>query len=227
MSFLVAAWITLLTVYGMFPKAFNGRTGLYVLLAHLLGLGLVPMALYLQRRYQQGHLAVAHEQTAFDVRVGKFYRLSGMAMLYAVLIFLAGMLAIFVVGWLGGLSIPWVMAAVLIAVYLVMLCVVGGYFTARLQNLVWNGTRSPGLAFRSTLSAIALIKLWFKNWLLTLVTVGFYHPYAKVASARLRLEAVTLLATVNVDELVAAQEANATTATGDAAGDLFGLDLGL
>jgi uncharacterized membrane protein YjgN (DUF898 family) len=122
---------------------------------------------------------------------------------------------------------PWTITALLMGGYLVVLCVVGGYFVARLQNLIWNGTRSPGLAFRSALPAGALIQLRFKNWLLTLVTLGLYHPYAEVASARLRLESVRLLPTVDVDGLVAAQNANASTATGDAAGDLFGLDFGL
>lgn len=186
-----------------------------------------PYGLWLVKRYQHGHLALADERSAFDVRPGKFFGL------YA-LTFLIGLLmgVVFVVLLLLGSRVfsalpTWMMVALALIAYLLVLCVVGGYFMAQLQNLVWNGTRSPGLAFRSALPASALIKLWFKNWLLTLLTVGLYHPYAKVASARLRLEAVTLLATLNVDELMAAQDANAATATGDAAGDLFGLDFGL
>ncbi|EYC50257.1 hypothetical protein AZ34_03640 [Hylemonella gracilis str. Niagara R] len=198
-----------------------------ILLSYPVALVLIPAGFWLHRRYQQGHLAIANEQAAFHVGASKFYRLFGVAFVYFLLVLLVAGLAIFALGKVGALSSNWLLTAILIVAYLAVLCVVGGYFTARLQNLVWNGTRSPGLAFRSTLSAIALIKLWFKNWLLTLLTIGLYHPYAKVANARLRLEAVSLLATVNLDELVAAQDANAATATGEAAGDLFGLDLGL
>lgn len=198
-----------------------------ILLAYPVSLALIPAGFWLHRRYQQGHLAIAHEQTAFDVGAGQFYRLCGMALLYFTLLVLAGALAIFGLTKSRAFAMPWTITALVLGGYLVVLCVIGGYFVARLQNLTWNGTRSPGLAFRSALSAGALIQLWFKNWLLTLVTVGLYHPFAKVANARLRLESVTLLATVNVDELVAAQGANATTAMGDAAGDLFGLDFGL
>jgi uncharacterized membrane protein YjgN (DUF898 family) len=198
-----------------------------ILLAYPVSLALVPAGFWLQRRYQQGHLAIANEQTAFDVGAGQFYRLFGIAVLYSLLLVLAGALAIFGFGKAHVLSMPWTFTALLMGGYLVVLCVVGGYFVARLQNLTWNGTRSPGLAFRSALPAGALIQLRFKNWLLTLVTLGLYHPYAAVASARLRLESVRLLPTVDVDGLVAAQNANASTATGDAAGDLFGLDFGL
>jgi uncharacterized membrane protein YjgN (DUF898 family) len=186
-----------------------------------------PYGLWLVKRYQNGHLALADERSAFDVGLGKFFGLYGMTFLLGLL-----MGGVFVVlAFMGGgifSALPrWMIVALPFVAYLLALCIVGGYFAAHLQNLVWNGTRSKNLALRSTLPSGALIQLWFKNWLLTLVTVGFYHPYAKVASARLRLESVTLLATVNVDELVAAQGANAATATGDAAGELFGLDFSL
>lgn len=198
-------------------------------LTYLALLVVIPVQLWLVTRYQNGHLALAGEHSTFDVGLGKFYRLSLITLLYFVLLILVfvGLLVGGAIVLRGASFTPWIMGVLFVIGYLCMLCVTGGYFVARLQNLTWNGTRSPGLTFRSTLPASALIKLWFKNWLLALVTVGLYHPYAKVASTRLRLEAVTLLAAVNVDEMVAAQEANASTATGDAAGDLFGLDFGL
>lgn len=186
-----------------------------------------PYSLWLINRYQHGHLALADERSTFEVGVGKFFGLYGMTFLLGLLMGVVFVILVFV-GFRMFSALPkWLLVPVPIAAYLMVLCVVGGYFTAQLQNLVWNGTRSPGLSFRSTLPEGALIQLWFKNWVLTLITVGLYYPYAKVASARLRLESVTLLATADVDGLVASQEASAVTATGDAAGDLFGLDFGL
>ncbi|MFO6418693.1 YjgN family protein [Hylemonella sp. W303a] len=223
----LAVFVIGITLATSTSKVLQSHALILILLAYPVGLALIPAGFWLHRRYQQAHLAIASEQTTFDVGAGKFYRLFGVALLYAVLLFLAGALAIFGLGKSQVLSMPWAITALVMGGYLLILCVVGGYFVARLQNLTWNGTRSPGLAFRSALPAGALIQLWFKNWLLTLVTLGLYHPYAKVANARLRLEAVTLLATADMDELVAAHDANAATATGDAAGDLFGLDFGL
>lgn len=186
-----------------------------------------PYSVWLIKRYQHGHLALAGERSTFAVGLGKFYGVYGMTFMLGLLMGIVFVIFIFV-GFRMFSALPtWMLVALPIVAYLMVLCVVGGYFTAQLQNLVWNGTRSNGLAFSSTLPAGALIQLWFKNWLLTLLTLGLYHPYAAVASARLRLESVTLLATADVDGLVATQDANAATATGDAAGDLFGLDFGL
>jgi uncharacterized membrane protein YjgN (DUF898 family) len=235
--------VLLATVRLMMPGSYNpdafanlvNQSYLYEALAkyalYLVIIALVPTSFWLYKRYQQNNLAVASEQAVFVVGLGKFYRLFCVSLFYCLFCIFAVFVAILGIGQaLSALNL-WAKGPFLIILtsvaYLAVLCVIGGYFTAQLQNLIWNGTRSSGLAFRSTLPAGALIKLWFQNWLLTLVTVGFYHPYAKVANARLRLESVTLLATVNVDELVAAQGANAATATGDAVGDLFGLDFGL
>ncbi|EGI76684.1 hypothetical protein HGR_10340 [Hylemonella gracilis ATCC 19624] len=224
---LLAVFVIGITLASSTAQVLQSHALIIILLAYPVGLALIPAGFWLHRRYQQAHLAIAHEQTAFDAGAGQFYRLFGMTLLYSTLLFLAGAVAIIGLTKSRALAMPWTITALVIVGYLLVLCVVGGYFVARLQNLTWNGTRSPGLAFRSALPAGALIQLWFKNWLLTLVTVGLYHPFAKVANARLRLEAVTLLPTVNLDELVAAQNANASSAMGDAAGDLFGLDFGL
>ncbi|MDF3823181.1 DUF898 family protein, partial [Leptospira sp. 96542] len=186
-----------------------------------------PYSLWLIKRYQHGHLALADERSSFEVGLGKFFGVYGLTFLLGLLMGLVFVILVFVGFRLFSALPTWMLVALPLVAYLLVLCVVGGYFTAQLQNLVWNGTRSPGLAFRSTLPEGGLIQLWFKNWLLTLLTVGLYHPYAAVASARLRLEAVTLLPTVDVDGLVAAHDAHASTATGDAAGDLFGMDFGL
>jgi uncharacterized membrane protein YjgN (DUF898 family) len=105
--------------------------------------------------------------------------------------------------------------------------VAGGYWTARLQNLVWGHTASPRLRFDSSLRARALAGLWFKNTLLVLLTLGLYMPFAQVASARLRLEAMTVISDVDPDELAASAAQADEAAAGDAAGDLLGFDIGL
>jgi uncharacterized membrane protein YjgN (DUF898 family) len=101
------------------------------------------------------------------------------------------------------------------------------YGAARLQNLVWNGTRSEALGFRSQLKFRRLCGLTLKNWLLTLLTLGLYRPFAAVASARLRLEAVSIGCDEDPADWVAAAHAGHADATGEIAGDFFGIDMGL
>ena len=100
-------------------------------------------------------------------------------------------------------------------------------FIARLQNLVWNGTRSAHLHFESALRFRPLVALSLRNWLLILVTPGLYFPSAAVATARLRLEAVTLVSQLHPDALFSQVERFSESAVGDAAADIAGIDLGL
>jgi uncharacterized membrane protein YjgN (DUF898 family) len=67
-----------------------------------------------------------------------------------------------------------------------------GFLSARLQNLLWTGTRSQQLVFLSRLSARSLGWLNLKSGLLTIVTLGMYRPFAVVASTRLKLHAVRI-----------------------------------
>jgi uncharacterized membrane protein YjgN (DUF898 family) len=59
------------------------------------------------------------------------------------------------------------------------------------------------------------------------LTLGLYWPFAAVAMQRIRIEAVTLLLSVDPQRLVERAGAAEGEAAGDAAGDLFGMDIGL
>jgi uncharacterized membrane protein YjgN (DUF898 family) len=111
--------------------------------------------------------------------------------------------------------------------YLAVVTFVGSLIGARLQNLVWNHTRSDHLRFHSQLGVGALTRLSMKNWLLIVLTLGLYLPFAAVASAKLRLQALQLESDIHPDAWVSLASHTDESAAGDAAGDLFGIDIGL
>jgi uncharacterized membrane protein YjgN (DUF898 family) len=102
-----------------------------------------------------------------------------------------------------------------------------GYYTAQIQNLVWSATCGPQISFSSALSGSATAKLGARNFLLTLFTLGLYRPFAAVAMARLRLQAVTVILVADFEDQVRAVPGVFNDASGDAVGDFFGLDVGL
>ena len=77
---------------------------------------------------------------------------------------------------------------------------------------------------QSTLTS-AFVEALFDG-LLVILTLGLYWPFAAVALARMRLEAVTVKTRVSPDTLVNQMKGAEGDAAGDAAGDLFGLDIG-
>ncbi len=214
------------------------------MLVPLLMVFAAPALLWLMRRYQQGHLALGGEQARFEVPLRRFYVVAlkafGLLMLFA---FLVGIGAAIVAGGLSALGergaaadgegaamdIVQLLFTLLpaLVVLLLLQVVVLPYFVTRLQNLVWNGTRSAQLSFHSTLTVRAMMGLALRNWLLIIVTLGLYLPFAAVATARLRLQAVSVACAVDPDTFFSEAERLEETAAGDAAGDIAGLDIGL
>ncbi|MBI3367686.1 MAG: DUF898 domain-containing protein [Burkholderiales bacterium] len=202
-------------------------------------LGLSPWMAARVKRYQHDHYGYAGEASRFEASTASFY---GLWLRFGALMFglgaLTGLVAALVMpvlvrgqvgGGRAGPSAAAVGAIVLLLVFFygLLFTVAQPYFTSRLQNLVWDGTRSQHLRFQSRLGARALARLTLKNLLLMIVTLGFYRPFAAVATARLRLEAVTLLVRGDIAQWSQALAGASNDAAGDAAGDLLGIDIGL
>jgi uncharacterized membrane protein YjgN (DUF898 family) len=215
-------------------------SGLDVFLALLPGLvmmALLPLFFWLLKRLQHSNYALGPERTGFGATLGAFYGLAlktggvGLLTIAALLAVVAGVVA-FATMLMGqqrdAQAAAFVMTLLIgIFAYLLVFALAGGFWTARLQNLVWGRTASARLSFTSTLRARSLAGLWLKNTLLIMLTLGLYFPFAQVASARLRLQAITVVSTLDPDELAASAGRADEAAAGDAAGDLLGFDIGL
>ncbi|RQO60356.1 hypothetical protein DBR47_08270 [Paucibacter sp. KBW04] len=194
----------------------------------LLMLGLAPWALACIKRYQHNGYQYAEEQTQLDTPTRRFYGLGLKVFLMGILpLVLTGVLAAVLLPMFKGRPeiLPLVFIALFLA-YLFFFAVSGPLFNARLQNLVWSNTRSPSLQFDSQLKARRLVILTFKNWLLTALTLSLYRPFAAVATARLRLESVSIDLQGDLDRWIARAGQGSSETAGEAAGDFFGFDMG-
>lgn len=197
---------------------------------------LSPWSLALFKRYQHNGYRIAGQHARVKLSVAEVYLLAlktvGMALLPMILVLILGAVAALMAqrgGRLGGggpASAMLVMLPLLLT-YLLLFAIVMPYGATRMQNLAWNGTRSEALGFRSALKFRSLFVLTLKNWLLTALTLGLYRPFAAVATARLRLEAVSIGCDEDPADWVAVAAAGHADATGDIAGDFFGIDMGL
>ena len=70
------------------------------------------------------------------------------------------------------------------------------------------------------------MKLYLKNLTLTVLTLGIYYPWAKVATVRYQLENTHLVAQGDLDEFCASASVGGT-ATGEEISDFFDVDFGL
>jgi uncharacterized membrane protein YjgN (DUF898 family) len=204
----------------------------------LIGLLLLPFIIWSLKRYQHGHYALGRVQTQLRTGPGSFYMVFAKALGFVLLVVLAIGLVAFGVGFgfgmnpaavrSKGLGIFFAIVIGILAVYFALFLVIQTFVASRLQNLAWNRTKSSEIRFESRLRLGPLIALTLKNLLLVMLTLGFYWPFAAVAVARLRLQSVTVFTRRPVDELAGRLGAHGDReAAGDAAGDIFGLDVGL
>ena len=214
----------------------------YALFSGLVTLAILPALPWLWwklKKYQHDHYAFGPLRTRLQAGPGAFYAVflkTGGVMLLGVLA-LGAVVGLAVAG--GGLGVLrgrdpgsmgvalFAIALAFLAVLLALQAVLGAYLTSRVQNLLWSHTGGAGLQFDSALQFRPLFALTLKNWLLLLLTLGLYWPFAAVARTRMRLEAVSLRLDADPQALADAAMPSEGEAAGDAAGDLFGVDIGL
>lgn len=118
-------------------------------------------------------------------------------------------------------------SAVLVPVVLIFFnAIVKSYWVVRMQNLIWTRTGNRNVRFVSQLALAPFVWQQFKNYALILLSLGLYWPFAVVATRRMQLEAVTLRSSTSLDAITARAQAE-SGALGDAAADIFDMDMGL
>lgn len=201
---------------------------------------LMPWLMARLKRYQHGGYVFAGQRTRLRVGTARFYGLflktGGVSLLVAVVAAAVFALVMFLVarGMFTELAagqrrvlVTLLVPVALGVIYLLIPLVSAPYFGARFQNLLWGGTRSEKIRFGSALRFRSLFRVTLVNWLLIVVTLGLYWPFAKVRAARLKLEAMSLEVDGPVDDWLASAQVTGKGVLGDAAGDFFGMDMGL
>jgi uncharacterized membrane protein YjgN (DUF898 family) len=198
---------------------------------------LFPLSLAWVKRYQHGHYHYAGEQTRLDVGTGRFYTfalkilgVSLLALAVAGAVFATLMTVTLASHTRGSAMPPWFVPVMILgslSMYAIYFALVMPFAQSRLQNLVWGHTRSQALRCHSQLKLWPMGTLTLKNLLLVIVTLGLYWPFAAVALARLRLSAISVELDGDLSQWRASAAGGQNDATGDAAGDFFGIDMGL
>jgi uncharacterized membrane protein YjgN (DUF898 family) len=103
---------------------------------------------------------------------------------------------------------------------------IGPVFHALITNLIWNNTRLGEHRIECNMSPWVLIWITASNFVLVVLTVGLFIPWAVVRSARFQLESVRVLPAGDLQEFVAA-EPERIGAVGEEAATAFDFDIAL
>jgi uncharacterized membrane protein YjgN (DUF898 family) len=100
------------------------------------------------------------------------------------------------------------------------------YREARMFKLVWSNVGLGSVArFKCELGVWRYVGLRLKNMLLSMLTFGFYRPFAITSEYRMKTESVTLHVKGGLDQLVGRAVTRQQGGVGDAIADAVGLDL--
>jgi uncharacterized membrane protein YjgN (DUF898 family) len=189
------------------------------------------------KRYQHGATTCGSLRFEMDRSVGAFYGLYARTFLVALPGLVVSTFAIGLATYLttrqgGGApsltpAATYVVIAVAYALFLLVYAVAGAFFVARAQRLVWSRTRGGPIRFATSIRARALMGVWLRNGLLTVLSLGLYWPFAAVNIARYRLECMSVEAAAPLGTIAAGALAVEPSAAGEGAVDLFGWDVGL
>ena len=190
---------------------------------------LAPLAHQRFKRYQHKNTRFGTAPFDFSATPGNFYgvylRTFGLAVLAVVV---AGVLSLLLgVSFHRAPGIGQIFGFIVIGLFMyAAMLFLTPYVLSRLQNLVWSNTTLGAHRFQSQVGAGKLFWIFVSNAVMIVITVGLFTPFARVRTARYKLESVTMFASGSLDTFVAG-ETTKVSALGDATVDWYDIDIAL
>ncbi len=234
---------------GGIPQSFK-VFALFPILSVLTAGLLFPFAHQRIKEYQHDKASFGQSQFSFHGKISEFYKVylktflmlclpAGLILGVVFAIFSGALMDIFELGVedlseSGSYATQAVLGLFILAglllVFFTASIFIRPYFNARMQNLVWNNTTlgegESAHHFVSNVKARQLFFIMFTNFLLVIITLGFYRPFAVIRLMKYQIESVSMISQGSLDEF-AAQEGAAVSALGDEAADMFDVDFAL
>jgi uncharacterized membrane protein YjgN (DUF898 family) len=185
------------------------------------------------KQYQHGNSRYGQTPFSFSATPGQYYKIY-------IIAGLLGLALLFLVGVFFGAALMQSMATtdgvprsgyafVLPIIFLVLLfviyqTVIGPFIQARLQNVVWNHTTLGKHSFFSDVSARKLFAITFTNFILIVLTLGLYKPFATIRLLRYRLSTMAFVPHGSLEDFLAGQSQQ-QSATGEETAEMFDVDI--
>lgn len=189
----------------------------------------LPMWMRAIKRFQLDNLSFGRTKFSCTPSVSGFFGAYFKGGLLAiVLVAVAALVLVPMIGPRRGAPDPETMALatfVPIAYFVLLTLIVRPYIATRLANLTWNATAVGGKTFISTQTYRSYLGLVVGNFLLIVVTLGLYWPWAKVREASYRLDRLMLEGT-DLDAFAGMARSD-NAAVGEEIADAFDLDFSL
>lgn len=188
----------------------------------------MPMWMRAVKRFQLDNLSYGASPFKSDPEVRGFfgaYFKAGLLMILPIAVFVAFLIPAIASGGKSSASIGLMGILLPIGFLLTFSLLVRPYVQVRLANLTWNATSLSGRSFISTQAYGSYLSVVVGNFLMVVLTLGLYWPWAKVREAAYRLEHLALEDT-DLNRFASLAH-NERSAVGEEIADAFDLDFSL
>ncbi len=178
------------------------------------------------RCYQQEHIMYGNQRAAFSLTTTELatpYLQAVFACMALLLLFAVTTMVGMSNGKLQGMD-RLVYALIFIVLGYLMIVLTGPLVVVRMNNLAWSATAFPGVEIACTMRARTYLRLQTVNVVLTLLTLGLFHPFAAVRTWRYRVAHLSVAAPAGLEQ-AARMAVPRSTAAGDGVADFLGVDL--
>lgn len=186
---------------------------------------LAPLAYQRMRRFMHQSVRYGNLPGSMTAPVGAFYRVFGMVLVWSLLA-LVLLLSPFIIMFISNGGFGVAIAFGIYIGFIVTALLIGPYAIVRLRNLVWNNSRLGEHRLVSRAEVLPYFRLMAVNYILILLTLGLFLPFARIRSARYLLTTMAVVPQGNLDEVIAIQRQR-VGAAGEETADLFDVDLAL
>ncbi|MDR1849643.1 MAG: DUF898 domain-containing protein [Zoogloeaceae bacterium] len=197
---------------------------------------LLPVLVHAFQRFRFEHLAFGASRFHIQYRLQSLYGicllgiwpLVAISCCFALLVLNITLFTAFMIDFSPSISKSSVMFLMSMFFILVAFAwfVTPAYFKALVSNLAWNSASLDRHRFVSDQTYWGITGITLSNWLLILLTLGLYWPWAKVRMAVYRARHAAIRVKGNLDDFLAGAE-DEKNATGEELADIFGLDVAL
>lgn len=180
-----------------------------------LSLGILfPYVYFRQKKFVVENSSYGTTRFEFNATAGEYYRL----FFHAIVPLIAGGAA------MAAAVVLLPPAAFLVG--LVLYLYLFAFFSVKTTNLLFNSSRLARHRLEATLKIKEYLMLVVTNSIATALTVGLFHPWAKVRTLRYKLENLSICASGDLDSFIAAEQEQ-VSALCEEMSDFLDFDFGL
>jgi len=179
---------------------------------------LFPYVYFRQKKFIVENSSYGTTKFKFSATAKDYYRM----FFSAAIPLLIGLAAMAAVGFMLPRQFSIAGAFIALTLYLYLFA----FYSVKTTNLLYNSSRLGPHRLESTMQIRPYLSLIITNSLATALTLGLFHPWAKIRAMRYKLHHLALKARGDLDGFVAGEQAQ-VSALGEEAADFFDIDFGL